>query len=180
MVTDRMAARRNRTHQVLDIDVSLRHQAQSFNQNGQTALDHRTGLPGAETRVRAGALRRAQLARIPPSRHAMHCSLWVPGSRAEPFFPLCPRRSSWIRCPTAGTVLQPARVTAYAPSGIIPTRSRRCELSSRACYCDKRRIAPTADLLQTDRRHRNPLHQYRSAAGSVVGCAMLPHSTRSG
>ncbi len=95
------------------------HQAQSFNQNGQTPLDHRTGLPGAETRVRAGALRRPQLARIPPSRHAMHCSLWVPGSRAEPFFPLCPRRSSWIRCPRAGAALPSARVAAYAPSGII-------------------------------------------------------------
>ena len=32
------------------------HQAQSVGQDGQTPLDHRTGLPGVETRVGAGTL----------------------------------------------------------------------------------------------------------------------------
>ena len=55
-----------------------------------------------------------------PSRHAMHRSLWVPGRRAEPFFPLCPRYSSWIRCRfRAAAGLPPARVAAFGPSGII-------------------------------------------------------------
>ena len=44
MVADRMAPRRKRTHEVLDIDAASEHQAQSFDQDGQTSLDHRTGL----------------------------------------------------------------------------------------------------------------------------------------
>jgi SRSO17 transposase len=35
------------------------------------------------------------------------------------FFPLCPRRPSWIRCLRAAAELPPARVAAFAPSGII-------------------------------------------------------------
>ena len=62
----------------------------------------------------------------------MHRSLWVPGSRAEPFFPLCPRRSSWIHYPQASAGLPPARLAAYAPSDIIRTRSLRYESSSHA------------------------------------------------
>ena len=44
MVADRMAARGRRTDEVLDIDVACEHQPQGFGQNGQTPLDHRTGL----------------------------------------------------------------------------------------------------------------------------------------
>ena len=44
MATDRMAARRNGTHQILGIDAAAHYQAQSFDQDGQTPLDHRTGL----------------------------------------------------------------------------------------------------------------------------------------
>ena len=44
MVADRMAARGERTHQILGIDAAVHYQAQSFDQDGQTPLDHRTGL----------------------------------------------------------------------------------------------------------------------------------------
>ena len=47
---------REGTDQVLAIDVAAYHQAQSIGQDGQTPLDHRTGLPGVETRVGAGPL----------------------------------------------------------------------------------------------------------------------------
>src|SRR6516225_9652679 len=88
MVADRMAARREGTDQILVIDLAAHYPTQSIGQNGQTPLDHRTGLRGAETRVGAGPLGRPQLARVSPPRHAMYYSLWVPGGRAEPFFPL--------------------------------------------------------------------------------------------
>src|SRR5258708_1731371 len=131
MVADRMAARGERTNQILGIDATAHYQAQSFDQDGQTPLDHRTGLRGVEARVGVGAFRRSQLARVPPSRHALHRFLWVPDRRAEPFFPLCPRRSSWIRCLQAGVGIPPARVAEYAPSGIIPTRSQHSVLTWR-------------------------------------------------
>ncbi len=95
----------------------------------------------------------------------MYRSLWVPGSRAEPFFPLCPRRSSWIRCPRAGAGLPPARVAAYAPSDIIRTRSRRCASFWRACCCGNCLTALFADRLRAERRRRNRFHQCRFAVG---------------
>jgi len=71
----------------------------SSGQDRQTSLDHRAGLRGTETGTGAGALRGPQLAWISPSCHAVHRSLWVPGGERNRFFPLRPRRSSWIRCP---------------------------------------------------------------------------------
>ena len=68
--------------------------------------------------------RRYRAAMVPPPRDAMYRSLWVPGGRAEPFFPLCPRRSSWIRRLRAGAGLPAPWVAASAPSGIILIRSR--------------------------------------------------------
>ena len=56
MVTDRMASKRARTHEVLDIHAASEYPAQSLGQDGQAPLDHREGLPGVETRIRAGAL----------------------------------------------------------------------------------------------------------------------------
>ena len=56
MVTDRMAAKRSGTHEVLDIDAASEYPAQGFGQDGQASLDHRTRLSGVETRVGVGAL----------------------------------------------------------------------------------------------------------------------------
>jgi hypothetical protein len=110
----------------------------------------------------------------------MYRSLWVPSGRAEPFFPLCPRRSSWIRCPRDGAGLPPARVAAHAPSDIIRTRSPRCASFWRAYCCDNCLTALFAGCLQTERRRRNQFHQCRFAAGSVARCAMRPRVTRLG
>src|ERR1041385_7916670 len=67
-----------------------------------------------------------------PPRHTLYCSLWVPGCRAEPFFPLCPRRSSWIRCTQTGTGFPATRVAAHVLSDIIHIRLLPYELSWRA------------------------------------------------
>src|SRR4051812_39988754 len=44
-------------------------------------MAYRTRLPGAQAGTRARALRGPRLARFPPSRHALHRSLWLPGRR---------------------------------------------------------------------------------------------------
>ena len=86
----------------------------------------------------------------------MHRSLWVPGSRAEPFFPLCPRRSSWIRCHQA-SVAPPARgLVAFGLRGITPTRSLPSESPLRGSYSNAFLNVPFVDLLPD-----NPRHQYR-------------------
>ena len=43
-----------------------------------------------------GTLRRPRLARLPPSRHTLHCRLWIPGGGEESFFSLSPCKASWI------------------------------------------------------------------------------------
>ena len=69
MAADRVAAGRSRTHQVLALYSACQHQAARPGAPGQAALDHRTRLPGAETRARLGALRRPRLARVSPPKH---------------------------------------------------------------------------------------------------------------
>jgi hypothetical protein len=124
------------------------------------------------------ALKGPQLAGIPPSRHVVHRSLWVPGGRAEPFFPLCPRRSSWIRCPPVGAELPPARVAESAPSGIIRTRSRRYAWCWRAFCCGNCITALFVVRLRAERGRRNRFHRCRFAAGSVARCATHLRATR--
>ena len=98
----------------------------------------------------------------------MHRSLWVPGGREEPFFPLCPRRPSWIRCPRTGAGLPPARIAEHAPSDIIRTRSRRYASFWRACCCSNCLTALFAGCLRTERRHRTRLPRCNFAGVSVL------------
>ena len=109
----------------------------------------------------------------------MYRSLWVPGGRAEPFFPLCPRRSSWIRCPRAGAELPPARVAAHAPSGIIRTRSQRYASFWRASCCGNCLTALFAGCLQAERRHRTRLPRCNFAGLNVLRCANRPRNSTS-
>src|SRR3954470_15353413 len=51
-------------------------------------MAYRTRLPGAQAGTRARALRGPRLARFPPSRHALHRSLWLPGRRTGEDSPL--------------------------------------------------------------------------------------------
>ena len=97
----------------------------------QTALDHRTGLSGTQAGTRTRSLRRERLARLSPSRHSMHCGLWVPCGRAEPFFPLSPCRQSRTISPRAAAGV-PAPRLASDPSGIIRTRLPHSGPRSRA------------------------------------------------
>src|SRR5215471_17120062 len=161
MVVSRMATRRERTHQILDIHTAARYQTQSVGQDREAPLDHRTGLRGVEARVGARPFRRSQLARVSPPRHTMHCGLWVPGSRAEPFFPLCPSRSFWIRCPQARARLPATRVAASGPSDITRIPSPAFAFIWRACCCGNCLTAHFADRLRVEHRYRNLLHRCR-------------------
>src|ERR1700680_3145168 len=98
-------------------------------------MDHRTGLRGTETGTRVGTLRRKRLARISPSRAPLHRSVRIPGSRAEPFFPLNSRRPCWITSPEAPAGLPAARRRdAFAPNGIILNPSQVYVLRLRGTY----------------------------------------------
>jgi SRSO17 transposase len=61
-------------------------------ETGQTPLDPGARLRRTEAGIGTGTLRRSWLARVSSSRHPRYCRLRVPGDRADPFFPLSPRR----------------------------------------------------------------------------------------
>ena len=100
--------------------------------SGQTALDHRTRLSGTQARTRSGTLRRSRLAWISPSWHLMYCLLWVPGRRAEPFFPLCICRACWTIRPQTPQTLQTPRNPGSGPNDITPARLPRFAFASPA------------------------------------------------
>src|SRR4029453_14008251 len=54
----------------------------------QAPVAHRTRLPGAQAGTGAWARRGPRLARLPPSRHALHRSLWLPDRRTGENSPL--------------------------------------------------------------------------------------------
>src|SRR3954469_4503445 len=87
-------------------------------------MAYRTRLPGPQAGTRARALRGPRLARLPPSRHALHRSLWLPGRRTSENSPLgmghteahgdwpsprglAPRRLRSVRSGTCRTQSQP-------------------------------------------------------------------------
>jgi hypothetical protein len=89
----------------------------------------------------------------------MYGSVWVPGKRAEPFFPLNPRRPCWTMRRTAATGLPAARLAACARSGIIRSRSQPCgslwpAVSSRCCLtvpaADRQAVDPGIDIQVDD------------------------------
>jgi len=105
------------------------------------------------------------LARLSPSRYIMYCRLWVPGQRAEPFFPLSPRRPCWIINPGAAAGLPPTWVAASAPNAIIPAQSLRCGLSPPASCSGSCLIVPSAEPA-ANLQHPRLLPQRKSVDGN--------------
>ena len=120
---DRMAEGSLGAHKILVLQPAPPNLAEAAGKAGQTSLGHRARLRGTQTGVGLRPLRRSWLARLPPSRHIMHCRLRVPGQRADPFFPLCPQRPYWTTRRQTATRLSGARFAAFVPNGIIRTRS---------------------------------------------------------
>src|SRR5580658_8623572 len=75
----------------------------------------------------------------------MYRSLRVPNQREEPLFPLSPRRLSWIISPAAAAELPPARVAAFAPSGITHPPSPHCGLPSPTNFLGNCLTVPSAE-----------------------------------
>jgi hypothetical protein len=69
------------------------------------------------------------MAWLSPPCHSLDRSLWFPGDRAVPFFPLSKKWASWIISPPIAGQLQAARL-ASGLSAIIPTSSPPCASSS--------------------------------------------------
>src|SRR5215471_5121048 len=70
----------------------------------------------------------------------MYRRVWVPDGRAEPFFPLCPRRPCWTISPGVAAGLPPARFAAFGPNDIT-------FLHRHPPYCDRASSAATTTSL---------------------------------
>lgn len=97
----------------------------------------------------------------------MYRCVWVPDGRAEPFFPLCPRRPCWTISPGTAAGVPSTRVAASAPNAITPTRSPRSTSESRATCFGNFLTAPSVGRRQ-DSRRRLPQCSPRNAGGHGV------------
>jgi SRSO17 transposase len=105
-----------------------------------------------------------------PSRHFMYRCVWVPDGRAEPFFPLCPRRLCWAICPGTTAGLRPARFAASAPNDITHPPSPRCGLSYPAnCSGSCLSVPSAAPERAVNLQHRRLLRRRNSVGGNGWG-----------
>src|SRR5580693_28344 len=88
MAADRAARGRGRAYQVLAFDAGEKYPVPRSGRCRQIALAHRARLRGTQARGRPRTFRRAQLARLPPSRHAVHRGLRIPDLRTGDDSPL--------------------------------------------------------------------------------------------
>src|SRR3954468_11778719 len=142
MAADRVARGRAGADAVLAVDPARGDRLRADGRPGSAALADRAGLPGSQAGSRARALRGPRLARLPPSRHALHRGLWLSDRRAGEIFPLRPksrRRSRrGLRSASPFRRLPTARRSRSDPSGTCRTRSPPCDDGSpwpwpRAC-----------------------------------------------
>ena len=90
----------------------------------QAALAHRARLRRIEERTRPRPLRRARLARIPPSRQPLHRGLRIPDSRKirfSPLSPLAPRKTCRFR-PYSILTQPPIRPERHVENSIATLR----------------------------------------------------------
>src|SRR6476659_1012953 len=131
MAADRVARGRAGADAVLAVDPARGDRLRRSGRLGSAALAHRAGLPGSQAGSRARALRGPRLARLPPSRHAVHRGLWLSDRRAGEIFPLRPksrrrsRRGFRSASPFRG--LPTPRRRRSDPNGTCRTRSPPCD-----------------------------------------------------
>src|SRR3954453_21055326 len=138
MAADRVARGRAGADAVLTVDPARGDRLRRSGRLGSAALAHRAGLPGSQAGSRARALRGPRLARLPPSRHAVHRGLWLSDRRAGEIFPLRPRWCRGLRSVSPFRGLPTARRSRSDPSDTCRTRSPPCDDGSpwrwpRAC-----------------------------------------------
>src|SRR5215831_8808205 len=142
-----MAEGSDRAHKILVIHFADRHQAFRFRSIGEATLDHRARLSRTETGTRIRPLRRARLARLSSSCHPLHRGLRVPGSRTEPFFPLCPRRPLGLTQSRNTDAILPSGLARFARNGITLGRSLLCGKPLHEFYYGNYRVALFVQLL---------------------------------
>src|SRR6266436_6709519 len=139
VAADRVARGRGRTDQILALDLAEKHHIPRSGRCRQAALAHRTRLSGAQAGGRARALRRARVAWLPSSRHAVHRGLRIPDLREGDDSPLRTsfRHSAPATCRTRQ--LPTPRIPPCGLNGTSQTRSPPCaegssQLSSNAYH----------------------------------------------
>ena len=88
MAADRVAGRREGTHQILAVESVRVDPSAQTGCHPQTALAHRARLRRTEAGTWPGTFRRPELARVSSSCNLIHRSLRLPGPGAVPFPPL--------------------------------------------------------------------------------------------
>ena len=88
MAGDRASGRRNGTNKILVFDNGRNDRLRRVGWHDKAALAYRARLSGAEAGSWVGALRREGLARVPSSRHTLHCGLRLPDHGKGRFSPL--------------------------------------------------------------------------------------------
>ena len=126
VAADRVARGRSRADQILALDAAGGHQLPPARRSCQAALADRAGLSGTQAGGRAWALRRARMARLPSSRHAVHRGLRIPDLRAGDDSPL---RTSFHRAVPDACLTRRLSTPRIRPCGLnatSQTRSRPC------------------------------------------------------
>lgn len=123
MVARRVAVTGRRATKALPVQPARDDDPAALGRGLQSTLAHRTRLPGPQTGIRPGSLRGPRLARIPPSRHALHRSLRLP--RRPAFGGPAPKNPSIRRGldnPEATAHAVPQRAQRHVPDSIATLR----------------------------------------------------------
>ena len=148
---DRVAPRGTGTHQILAVHLSTHHHPPGPRRSGQATLAHRARLSGPQTGAWPRPLRGTRMARLPPSRDAVHRSLWIPCRRARRF---PPSDGFWL-----SSLKAPALPHDYRPRGapIRPERHATTSMTTLAralartlprCPCCQRQINRSKRMTQ--------------------------------
>ena len=139
-----MAEERTGAHEILALHTVSDGIAKVSGENCETPLDDPTRLQGTQAGVGFRTLGRTRLARLSPSRDLMYRGLWVPGSRAEPFFPqfvsVMLDHQPWGCRPTSAREARRVR-----PERHNPARSLRCGWRWPANVSDSCLAGPSAE-----------------------------------
>src|SRR5204862_4613904 len=120
MAADRVAAGRGRAEKILAFDPATRHRLAPSRRHPQIALAHRARLSGTQAGGWARPLRRAWMAWLPPSRHALHRSLRIPDFRTEYNSPLRSSLRRAVPAIRATPRLPTPRLRPDAPNRAFP------------------------------------------------------------
>lgn len=128
LAAGRVATRGGRADEILAVKSVCKHTVEDAARVGETPLDCRAGLPGAEAGTRTGPFRGPCFECVSASRHTMHCGVWVTGGRHEPFSPSAQGRRLELSVPRSRTATShgtaPGEGRRAAPHSIPSLRQK--------------------------------------------------------